>query len=158
MRRATHARALIPPPLTKRIPTCLSLHAQTGKNIDTEEGAARYLEEKGVHPLLEELLTLTLVAKPEHPAAFLAAECKARVDAAASGAPTPSFFTDDDLRGIHSLFDATHSGFITPVQARTALKSLGCDPAGVGSTTAPLDPATWVGIARAGLAKGKGPR
>ncbi len=88
----------------------------------------------------------------------MAAECKKRQEAAASGGPAPSFFTDDDLRGIHSLFDATHSGFITQEQAKTALKSLGCDPAAAAST-APLDPPAWVALARDGLTKlqqGKG--
>ena len=136
-----------------------------GKGVDTEEGAARYLQDQGVHALLEELLTRVLVAKPAEPADFLAAECAARIaaEAAAGGGAggggsggAAAFFTDDDLRGIHSLFDPTHSNAITAEQARAALKTIGVAPGVIAAEAelageARLDVAAFVKLARASL-------
>ena len=142
-----------------------------GKGVDTEEGAARYLQDEGVHALLEDLLTRVLVAKPAEPSDFLQAECAARIAAAegagagadagagaAAGAGASAFFTDDDLRGIHSLFDATHSNNITAEQARSALKTIGVAPAAVAGEAAlaegaRLDVGTFVKVARHALAQ-----
>jgi hypothetical protein len=140
-----------------------------GKGVDTEEGAARYLQDEGVHTLLEDLLTRVLVAKPAEPSDFLQAECAARIaaaegagaDAAAgagAGAGAAAFFTDDDLRGIHRLFDPTHSNAITAEQARAALKTIGVAPAAVASEAAlaegsRLDVGTFVKVARHALAQ-----
>lgn len=134
-----------------------------GKGVDTEEGAARYLQDEGVHALLEDLLTRVLVAKPAEPSDFLQAECAARIAAAegagaGAGAGAAAFFTDDDLRGIHSLFDATHSNNITAEQARSALKTIGVAPAAVAGEAAlaegaRLDVGTFVKVARHALAQ-----
>ena len=131
-----------------------------GKGVDTEEGAARYLQDEGVHALLEDLLTRVLVAKPAEPSDFLQAECAARIAAAAegAGAGAAAFFTDDDLRGIHSLFDPTHTNAITAEQARAALKTIGVAPATVASEEAlaegaRLDVNTFVKVARHALAQ-----
>jgi hypothetical protein len=132
-----------------------------GKGVDTEEGAARYLQDEGVHALLEDLLTRVLVAKPAEPSDFLQAECAARIAAAegAGGAATggAAFYTDDDLRGIHSLIDPTHSNNITAEQARAALKTIGVAPAAAASEPAlaegaKIDSAKFVEIARHALA------
>ena len=134
-----------------------------GKGVDTEEGAARYLQDEGVHALLEDLLTRVLVAKPAEPSDFLQAECAARIAAAegagaGAGAGAAAFFTDDDLRGIHSLFDPTHSNNITAEQARAALKTIGVAPAAVAGEAAlaegaRLDVGTFVKVARHALAQ-----
>jgi len=134
-----------------------------GKGVDTEEGAARYLQDEGVHALLEDLLTRVLVAKPAEPSDFLQAECAARIAAAegagaGAAAGAAAFFTDDDLRGIHSLFDPTHSNAITSEQARAALKTIGVAPAAVASEEAlaegaRLDVNAFVKVARHALAQ-----
>ncbi len=105
--------------------------------------------------LLEELLTLVLVAKPKNPAGYLCDEVKRRMEAAAAGKGKPSFFTDDDLRGIHSLFDATHNNSITTEQARTALRTLGVEAASATAlpATGTVDAETWVKVAREALDK-----
>jgi hypothetical protein len=139
-----HPRAPIPCPAP-----------QTQRGIDTEEGAAAYLESAGVTALLEELMTAVLVAKPAAPAAFLAAECSKRAEAAAAGLPKAAFFTDDDLKGIHTLFDATHNNLITAEQARTALRTLGVPAAHIAAAlpaeSASLNAAAFVALARAAL-------
>ena len=138
-----------------------------GKGVDTEEGAAHYLQGEGVHALLEDLLTRVLVAKPAEPADFLQAECAARIAAAeagggaaaaggGAGAAAAAFFTDDDLRGIHSLFDPTHTNNITAEQARAALKTIGVAPAVIAADEAladgaRLDVAAFVKVARHAL-------
>jgi hypothetical protein len=140
-----------------------------GKGVDTEEGAARYLQDEGVHALLEDLLTRVLVAKPAEPADFLQAECAARIAAAAAeaeaggagagagaSAGATSLFTDDDLRGIHSLFDPTHTNAITAEQARAALRTIGVAPAAMADDPAlaegaRLDVAAFVKVARHAL-------
>ena len=104
-----------------------------------------------------------LVAKPAEPSDFLQAECAARIAAAegagaGAGAGAAAFFTDDDLRGIHSLFDATHSNNITAEQARSALKTIGVAPAAVAGEAAlaegaRLDVGTFVKVARHALAQ-----
>ena len=136
-----------------------------GKGVDTEEGAARYLQDEGVHALLEDLLTRVLVAKPAEPAGFLQAECAARIAAAEAGGAAAgaggaaAFFTDDDLRGIHSLFDPTHTNAITAEQARAALKTIGVAPAAMAHEEAlgegaRLDVAAFVKVAKHLLSSG----
>jgi hypothetical protein len=125
---------------------------QTGKGIDTEQGAASYLESSGVHALLEELLTMALVAKPANPAAHLAHVLQERLEAKANGTAPKPFFTDDDLRGVHSLFDATHNNSITAQQARTALRSLGAD-ASVVTGEGSLDAEAFIKVAREALGR-----
>ena len=44
-----------------------------------------------------------------------------------AGARPPGFFTDDDLRGVFSLFDPTGKGKISENQVITGLKALGID-------------------------------
>jgi hypothetical protein len=128
-----------------------------GRGVDTEEGAARYLQEQGVHALLEELLTRVLVAKPASPFDFLAAECAARIAAGGvgPGSALAPFFSDDDLRGIHSLFDATRSNAISAEQARAALKTVGVvgtdGPVAALGEGARVDADAFVRLARAAL-------
>jgi hypothetical protein len=124
-----------------------------GKGVDTEEGAAKYLNEMGVHTLLEELLTRVLVAKPTNATDFLIAECKSRIEAGTTYKSSSSFYTDDDLRGIFSLFDATHSNNITIDQATSALKTIGIKAAVLSDLHqgSRIDCNAFVNIARSGL-------
>ena len=62
-------------------------------------------------------------------------------------------FSDDDLRGLFSLFDPVSNNYITADQARTALRNLGLKDAS-GVPEAPgtrLDVGQFIGIARAAL-------
>jgi hypothetical protein len=126
-----------------------------GRGVDTEEGAARYLQEQGVHALLEELLTRVLVAKPASPFEFLAAECASRIAAGGPGIALAPFFSDDDLRGIHSLFDATRSNAISAEQTRAALKTIGVvgtdGPVAALGEGVRIDADAFVRLARAAL-------
>jgi hypothetical protein len=71
--------------------------------------------------------------------------------------PTQSgFFSDDDLRGMFSLFDPVGSGSISSEQMRTALRNLGMrDLSGVPAEAGPkgIDQATFIRIARSALDK-----
>ena len=124
-----------------------------GKGVDTEEGAAKYLNEMGVHTLLEELLTRVLVAKPKNASDFLIAECQSRIDAGTTYKSSSAFFTDDDLQGIFSLFDATHTNYITLEQATSALKTIGigADALSDSKEGSRVDSNAFVNIARSGL-------
>lgn len=106
--------------------------------------------------MLEELLTTVLIHKPASPVAFLRDEIHNRISILNNGQTLPSFFTDNDLKGIHSLFDSTHINVITVDQARTAIKTLGANPDdSIPSTypSNPIDVDTFVSLARAALNK-----
>jgi hypothetical protein len=124
-----------------------------GKGVDTEEGAAKYLNEMGVHTLLEELLTRVLVAKPKNATDFIINECKSRIEAGTNYKSSSTFFTDDDLRGIFSLFDPTHTNNISHEQAVVALKTIGVSLDALSSLSdgSRIDSNAFVGIARSGL-------
>lgn len=88
----------------------------------TEDEAKTYLEEHKLPQILEELLGRLLFERPDDPSAFLAGQLRA---AAGSGT---TYFTDDDLHGMFSLFDPTGTGSITPAQALAGARSLGLEP------------------------------
>lgn len=93
---------------------------QAGDAVQTEEQAADYLTKHNVQSLMEDLLSRVLVARPEKPVAFLRQVVS---DIASNG--RHAYFTDSDIRGMHSLHDPTGNNYITHSQAATALRNLG---------------------------------
>ena len=88
----------------------------------TEDDATAYLAEHRLPQVLEELMGRMLFARPEDPEAFLAEQLRS---AAGKSADSEAFFTDDDLRGMFTLFDPTGRGAIAPAQAVAGARSVG---------------------------------
>lgn len=108
----------------------------------TEDEAKAYLEEHKLPQLLEELLGRLLFKRPDDPSAFLAEQLR---EAAGSGT---SYFTDDDLHGMFSLFDPTGSGSISATQAVAGARSLGLDAADSAAPAGPMSEDAFVAWAR----------
>lgn len=125
---------------------------QPGKAIDTEEAAAKYMKEHKVEAVLERLFSALLVKKPSNPIEFLIGAAKSLHGAGPGLAP---FYTEDDLRGLFSLFDPTNQMSISVEQARVALRNVGLDAASAGAWGLPasgaVDTATFIKVAQKGL-------
>lgn len=93
-----------------------------------------------------------LYHKPADPFDFLAGEFR-RLQRGGHGA-RPTFFTDEDLRGMFSLFDPTGTGKISEAQARIGLRNLGLhgDPVEGASTVPAISEEEWVRRAKAAVA------
>lgn len=101
-------------------PLTPSPFVQAGDSVQTEEQAASYLLQHNIQVMLEDVLSRLLVERPERPLVFLHQEL---LDAQAHG--KRAYFTEDDIRGMHSLHDPTKNNFVTHAQATTALRNLG---------------------------------
>lgn len=91
---------------------------------DTEEAAQAYLEKYRIPQLMEELLGRVLYSQPEDPHALMIEELE-KLQRRVAGARPPGFFSDDDLRGVFTLFDPTGKGKISEKQVITGFQALG---------------------------------
>lgn len=141
---------------------------------ESEEAAAKYMELNRVPAVLEELFALILVNKPACPFSFIVSEASTLKALYATHSPVrrivwilsgnscfilmlfssqSNLFTDDDLKGMFTLFDTPSNNYITREQCCTAIKNLGIQdlsevPEDPG---AKIDLPTFVQIARNAL-------
>lgn len=92
------------------------------------------------------------MSKSEDPLAFLQSSCRTLGELKKNAQPS-QMFSDDDLRGLFSLFDPVSNNYITADQARTALRNLGLkDVSGVPEAAGTrIDAPQFIAIARAAL-------
>ena len=108
-------------------------------------------------PCVQELMATLLYRRPEDPFQFLSSELD-RLARAHASAPRQTFFTEDDLKGMFSLFDPTKQGKISEAQVRTGLRTLGLPMEEADDEHVPSDEPTvtedeWVSRARVELQK-----
>ena len=103
-----------------------SLPAVESQARPTEESAKQYIDEHNLPQLFEELCAAALYAKPDDAFSFISSELQRVMKAkGAGGQQAPTFFTEDDLMGMFTLFDPTGRGVISQAQVETGLRNLG---------------------------------
>lgn len=115
------------------IARCQAAVAETGNLPDvssearpTEESAHAYIEKHKLPALFEELCAAALYHKPEDAFDFISQELQRVAKEEAAGHRKPTFFTEDDLKGMFSLFDPTGRGVISAAQVQTGEASRKC--------------------------------
>ncbi|CAM9966670.1 unnamed protein product [Discosporangium mesarthrocarpum] len=93
---------------------------------DPRQEAQKYIAKKGIGKLFQELGMRVMYHRPQDPNSFLLEVLQNLCNAKKEGTPT-TFFTEQDLEGMFSLFDPTQRGHISPAQYEQALKTLGID-------------------------------
>ncbi|CAM9679990.1 unnamed protein product [Ectocarpus sp. 8 AP-2014] len=100
--------------------------------LDPREDAQAYIEEHNINKLFQELGTRVMYHRPKDPNKFLLEVLGTLQSAQGQGTPT-TFFTDEDIDAMFSLFDPTGRGHISHEQYENALKTLGIDDPSVGA-------------------------
>lgn len=129
-----------------------------GREADTQAEAIKYLDSHNIHAILEELFTGLLFSQPHEPLKFISTESE-RLHRERSQKQPSSPFTEADLRAMHSLFDPSGTGAISPAQISTAFQNLGLKqkPKLDASALGPkgVDADAFVALAKAAIAAEK---
>ncbi|XP_072217241.1 EF-hand calcium-binding domain-containing protein 10 [Excalfactoria chinensis] len=94
-----------------------------------EQQSREYLERHGLPALLHRLAALLLYHRPERPRQFLLQTLEAVRAARRGEAEMPSVLDEADVEAAFQMLDAAGRGFVTGLQCRAALETLGLSTA-----------------------------
>ncbi|XP_076863391.1 EF-hand calcium-binding domain-containing protein 10 [Brachyhypopomus gauderio] len=92
-----------------------------------EVEAEKYLEEHKIGEMMHNLMSMLFFYRPERPREFLIAQLEQLNASKLSGADSPCLFDDSNLDAVFGILDPVNQGFISYVQYKEALKTLGIE-------------------------------
>ncbi|KAF4081381.1 hypothetical protein AMELA_G00160740 [Ameiurus melas] len=90
-----------------------------------EQEAAKYLENHKIVELMNNLTSMLLFYRPEHPRGYLISQLEQMQVSKFQAAASPCLFDDSNLDTVCGILDPTNQGYISYNQYREALKTLG---------------------------------
>ncbi|XP_027029021.1 EF-hand calcium-binding domain-containing protein 10 [Tachysurus fulvidraco] len=103
-----------------------------------EQEAAQYLENHKILELMNNLTSMLIYHRPEHPREFLVSQLEQLHASKLQAADSPCLFDDSNLDAVCGILDPTNQGYISYNLYREALKTFGIEhfnecPEGLGN-------------------------
>ncbi|CAM9545541.1 unnamed protein product, partial [Phaeothamnion confervicola] len=113
------------------------------QNKDPRAAAQKYIEEKKIDELFQELSTRIIYDRPAEPTTYLIDLLQGMVAAREGGGKAAGFFDEDDISALFSMLDPNKSGSVSQKQYEQVLTSLGVIKMKGAAETGRLDKARF---------------